>query len=221
MEQEHTNPPSLFVRVNERLARMGPYKLFFGAALVTAVVVLTVVSFIGVGNSTSGQDQTFDPQALETRFAWPVFEAESGLLSVKFPSTPQHSGGELPIADSRASLQQDVYAANDAAGNTFFASSFIYPVAFDTKDPQSVLKIALNGMVGAASGGKLIDSSPGTFKGQPSLQFTIEDARGTLYQGELFCKGRVLYQVFTVYESGNLDDAEYAYFLNSFMPKGI
>ncbi|MBI5728477.1 MAG: hypothetical protein HY984_01845 [Candidatus Magasanikbacteria bacterium] len=152
--------------------------------------------------------------------SWVTVSPPNGLFSARFPAAPQTTNNTLAIPDSSDVVVQDTFNASDDKGSIYFVSTAIYPVPFDPSKNSEALQSALDGMVGALPGAKLVNSQAVDFKGVPSLEFMIQDASQAFHQGKLLIRDRTLYQVFVTYEEGALDENEYRNFLANFSALG-
>lgn len=183
------------------------------AGLIIGLGVIVVVKFSSstpiVEQSSSGNFSGWVEVAPPTR-----------LFTASFPTSPERTEDELPIPDTDYSLLQESHVAVDAKGNIFRIVTFVYPQPFGTEVEQTdeVLGAALQGMVAAAPGSTLLEDTNVTFDNLHGKIFTIQDADGYYHQGELFLKGRVLYQAFVTYDAGDLSEEDLQHFLDTITP---
>jgi len=177
--------------------------------IIIAVVVISLVFVLvelGIGQKKN-----------EALAGWQAFTPESRFFTAQFPYAPELFTQQIPIADSDMFLDQELYYASDNNGNSYYVVTSLYPKPFNEEAADELLTAALEGMVNAAPNQELINSSPIKYKNVSALSFIMQGQNEkTLYQGNIFFKDRVLYQVFILYTEGLIAEDEVVHFFKSF-----
>jgi hypothetical protein len=193
---------------------MSSKKIYFISILAGLVVGLGVI--LAVKNFSSGPDAEKNIPVVLT--GWVEVAPSTQLFTAKFPVSPERTEAELPIPGTDYSIIQEFHVATDVKGNVFHVGTFIYPQSFSAEQTAEALDAALHGMVTAVPGSALLENTNAKFDDLPAKIFMIQDKDGYYHQGQLFLKGRVLYQAFVTYEGGEISEDELNYFLDSFTP---
>jgi len=175
--------------------------------LIVGMIVIVVVKYSSTPGNTSA-----------TLPGWVEVTPPTRLFTASFPVSPERTETELPIPGSDYSLIQEFHTAIDGKGNIYHIATFVYPQPFNPEQADDLLDAALQGMATAAPSSTILESTKAKFNDLPAKMFMIQDKDGHYHQGELFLKGRVLYQAFITYDGGDLAEADLQHFLDSITP---
>ncbi len=195
---------------------MSSKKIYFFSVLAGLFIGLIVIAVVKYYPKASVAQKA----ASVVLSGWVEIAPPTRLFTANFPVSPERTEAELPIPGTDYSLTQEFHVATDAKGNVFRVVTFIYPQPFSAEQTAEVLDTALNGMVGAVPGSTLLENTNAKFDDLPAKLFMIKDSNGYYHQGELFLKGRILYQAFVTYDAGDISEDELNYFLDSVVPTG-
>lgn len=188
-------------------------KIYFLSILGGLLIGLLVIAAVKYFPKSDSKQSTS-----VTRLGWVKVAPPTRLFTASFPVSPERTEAELPIPGTNYSLIQESHIATDGKGNVYQIFTFVYPKPFNEGEASAVLDTALQGMVAVAPGNKLLESTTAKFNELPAKLFMIQDRNSRYYQGELFLKGRVLYQAFITYDGGDLAEEDLKYFLDSITP---
>lgn len=197
---------------------MSSKKIYFISVLAGLAVGLGVILAVKNFASTPGAEEKQQKAAATLPSGWVKVAPATRLFTASFPVSPERTEAELPVPGTDYSIIQEFHVATDAKGNVFRIGTFIYPQQFSAEQTVEALDAALNGMVAAVPGSTLLENTNAKFDDLPAKIFMIQDKDGYYHQGQLFLKGRVLYQAFVTYEGGEISEDELNYFLDSFTP---
>ena len=172
-----------------------------------AILVVGLLYFVfGHLNSTSTQQNINN--------YWIAYSSPSADFNVSLPSEPEHKNYNFPVPDSNMSYTQDMYTSK-ISGYAFLISKIIYSSPIDVSNPDNLLKGSLSNMLKTDSGNSLISSDSGNFKGNHSLDFSMETKSfGTFIKGKIILNGQMIYLLSV--ESENATPANYDKFVDSF-----
>lgn len=174
------------------------------------LVVIVAVKYFPMSGSKES--------AVVTHSGWVEVTPPTRLFTANFPVSPERAEAELPIPGTDYSILQESHVAIDGKENVFRIVTFVYPQPFSAEEANTVLDSALQGMIAAVPGSVLLKNTPAIFDDLPGKIFTIQDKNGYYHEGQMFLKGRVLYQALVTYDAGDVSEEELNYFLDSFTP---
>lgn len=190
------------------------YKKIYIFSLLIGLVIGLIIIVVVKNYSTLNDKQ----RTSVIRPGWVEVAPPTRLFKAYFPVSPERVKVELPIPGTDDSLIQESHIATDVKGNVYRIVTFIYPRPFSTEQTDEVLDAALQGMATIVPGNTILENTIAVFDELPAKMFMIQDKDGRYHHGELFLKGRVLYQVFVTYDGGDLVEEDLQYFLDSITP---
>lgn len=193
---------------------MSSKKIYFISVAVGLAIGLIVIVAVKYSPPPGAQQ----PRTAATFPGWVEVAPPTRLFTASFPVSPERTKEELPIPGTDYSLLQESHVATDANGNVFRIVTLVYPQPFGAEQADEVLDAALQGMVTAVPGSTLLEATSAKFDDLPGKLFIIQDQAGHYHQGELFLKGRVLYQAFITYDGGDLVEDDLNHFLDTITP---
>ncbi len=151
---------------------------------------------------------------------WYTYTDPNGTFAAAFPYAPTPTTSTIPVEGTDATVTIQSLSSSMTNETVYSLNITQYPSNLDLSNPREVLQNSLNGFT-QNSGQQLVSSSFGTFSGNTSLDFLIRNENvvpGTpvYFQGKFIFVGNTLYQLMTVYEADNANEADYNTFINSF-----
>ena len=181
--------------------------------IIGAILVIGLLYFVfGHLNNTSTQNTGSTQQ--NTNNYWIAYNSPSTDFNVSLPSEPEHKNYNFPVPESNMTYTQDMYTSK-ISGYAFLISKISYSSPIDVSNPDNLLKGSLNNMLKTDSGNSLISSDFGNFKGNRSLDFSMETKSfGTFIKGKIILSGQIIYLLSV--ESETATPENYDKFINSF-----
>jgi hypothetical protein len=154
----------------------------------------------------------------EAGSSWQKFFAKSGECQISFPCAPQVIQQTLPLADGTSRLSYDVYLAPHEDKGVYLLLVATYPAPLTGGHEVAGLEGLLNGIVNHNPENKLVFADLIELFGHPTVDFLVEG--GTSYfRGQALMVGNKLYLIAMEGHKGQLDEAVFKHFLNSFKIK--
>lgn len=147
--------------------------------------------------------------------SWQKIFAKSGECHISFPSEPQMIQQTLPLADGINRLSYDVYLAPHEEKGVFLLLIATYPMPLSGGHEVAGLEGLLNGIVNHNPENELIFADLVELLGHPAMNFLVEGG-SSYFRGHALMVGNKLYLIAMEGHKGQMDEAIYARFLQSF-----
>lgn len=147
--------------------------------------------------------------------SWQKTFAKTGECHISFPTTPQMIQQSLPLADGVNRLTYDVYLAPHENKGVFLLLIATYPMPLGEGHEVAGLEGLLNGIVSHNAENELVFADLTELYGHPAMNFLVEGG-SSYFRGHALMVGNKLYLIAMEGHKGQLDEAVYSRFLQSF-----
>jgi hypothetical protein len=147
--------------------------------------------------------------------SWQKIFAKSGECHISFPSSPQMIQQTLPLADGVNRLSYDVYLAPHEEKGVFLLLIATYPMPLTGGNEVAGLEGLLNGIVNHNAENELVFADLIQLLGHPAMNFLVEGG-SSYFRGHALMVGNKLYLIAMEGHKGQMDEAVYARFVQSF-----
>jgi hypothetical protein len=148
---------------------------------------------------------------------WNVFTPSSGNFKVFFPTLPQSASSTIVDKVSQEPKYFATYASTTPDGDAFIVNTITFKPDEKLEDAKNLLTKHVMEMVQAREGNKLLSLKEGVYKGEPALDFDIENGEMHIL-GKAFVKNKKLYVLSMTSQKDKFDSEKFVFFVNSFEP---
>ena len=150
------------------------------------------------------------------RADWKVVTTGDPKFSISFPDTATHETQNLTSPDGKMAIVRDTYMAQADPRAVYFLQMLKYSVSLEN-NTEDALRILIDGMVKTDANNELISVKPIAVAGLRGMDFEIKDTKRDIsYRGRVLVKAKILYQLYSAYETEQFSQTDFDYFLNSF-----
>ena len=147
--------------------------------------------------------------------SWKQFHSRSGECAIAFPTQPTLIQQSLKISEGPERLNYDVYLAPFEDRGVFMLLVATYPRPLAGGHEIAGLEGLLRGIVSHHPDNKLIFANLLEFAEHPAMNFLVQST-GSYFRGQAVMVGNKLYLIAMEGRKGDLDEATFLRFLQSF-----
>lgn len=180
--------------------------------IVYGLIALVVFFAFNLFNR-SGKEETLPESS--SSMPWKEFRDQAATFKVQLPALPQHASEAVPLPGGQGVIRYDMYLSQEKDGTTFMISRIQYPNEFDTNNSSQLLEGVLTEMMGGNTNNNLKESTKGSYRGFPSLDFLIQN-NDVLIRSKTFLSNKTLYVLTLIDRNKGEIDSSFKIFSESF-----
>lgn len=156
-----------------------------------------------------------DATVTQSSASWALVQSQSGACSISFPSAPKLIQQSLNVSEQGHKLTYDVYIAPLNGKSLCLLLEAVYPYALKSGHELAGIEGLLNGILGQSPDNQLVFAKILEQSGHPSVDFLVQSST-SYFRGQALMVGNKLYLVAIEGKVGELDEALFTQFVQSF-----
>jgi hypothetical protein len=147
--------------------------------------------------------------------SWKSTYAKSGECHIEFPSPPEMIQQSMQVSEAGHRLLYDIYLAPFQDRGVFLLLIATYPGPLNQGNEMAGLEGLVKGITSHHMDNQLVFSNSVEFLGLPAINFLVQSG-ANYFRGHAFMVGNKLYLIAMEGRKGELDEATFNRFMNSF-----